>query len=80
MLPNPLLLLNAATFWASWGIALSLAPQQKPMMIKNVVIANGQLLSVLDEDDGALDQHQPEQEGFPHPQSIVSHTQMLHLS
>lgn len=57
-----LLLLNAATFWASWGFALSLAPQQtSPWWSKNVVITNGQLLSVLGRGDGALDQHQPEQ-------------------
>lgn len=66
--------------WASWGIALSLAPQQSPWWSRMLssLMASCSLFST--ENDGALDQHQPKQKCFPHSQSIVSHTQILHLS
>lgn len=43
------------------GLCTVTSASAKPMMIQNVVITNGQLLSVLDRGDGALDQHQPKQ-------------------
>lgn len=49
------------------------------MMIKNVVITNGQLLSVLYRGDLALGPLLPKQKN-PHFHSVVSDTQMPHLS
>lgn len=64
------------------GLCTVTSASAKPMMIKNVVITNGQLLSVLNRGDIALGQHQPKQKKkcFPHFHSIVSGTQILHLS
>lgn len=64
------------------GLCTVTSASAKPMMIKNVVITIGQLLSVLKRGDIALGQHQPKQQKkcFPHSHSIVSGTQILHLS
>lgn len=57
--------------WVSWGIALSLAPQQSPWWSRMLssLTASCSLLST--ESDRALDQHQPKQKCLPHSQSIL---------
>lgn len=48
-------------------------------MIKNVVITNGQLPSVLGRDEGALDQHQPQRNVVLTLLRIGGHIQILHV-
>lgn len=79
MLPNPFSVTRCCHLWASWGIALSLAPQLSlwwPGMLSSLMA--GRALFSTQRGDGVLDQHQPKQNKCSHHfQSVASHTQIL---